>query len=253
LDCTVKVVDGFATSVEKKLLGKRDGRVKLAGLLVMSVSLAISQSFVASGTGLAIAICFLMFSGIPLDTALRNLGRANFFILLIWLVTPFTTPGRELFALGPLHITLEGCEISSLVTIKSNAIIIMSMALVGNMPVPEAGRALQRLRVPEKLCLILVFAYRHIFIMAREYNRLATAAKVRCFNPGTNLRTYRTYAYLAAMTIARSWNRAEKIRQAMSLRGFENRFFILEEKSLDMGDWLFALLSFMLAMLFFLL
>lgn len=253
MDCTANLCWDLSASKSKDFIDKRDSRCRLTALFLISVPLAISQSFTAGGAGLALSLFFLLFSGIHYSSAFRHLLNANLFILLIWLATPFTTPGRELFHYGIINVSMEGCRVAALVTLKSNAIIIMFMALASNIPIPETGWALQQLKVPEKLCLIMVFSYRHIFVIGKEYNRLATAARVRGFKPSTNLRTYRTYAYLAAMTIIRSWNRAEKTRQAMALRGFNNRFFILGDRSIKVTDWLFLTTSFLLSTTFFIL
>jgi len=43
------------------------------------------------------------------------------------------------------------------------------------------------------------------------------------------------------MTLVKSWNRAERVRQAMILRGFQGRFYRLREQQVAVrGDLLFS-------------
>ena len=65
--------------------------------------------------------------------------------------------------------------------------------------------------------------------------------KVRCFTPKTNRHTYRSLAYLAGMLIARSFDRSERIHQAMLCRGFDGRFWILDHFSLKGRDTVFLI------------
>jgi cobalt/nickel transport system permease protein len=71
---------------------------------------------------------------------------------------------------------------------------------------------------------------------------LARAAKLRCFRPGTNLHTYRTYGHLFGMTLVKSWNRAERVGQGMLLRGFHGRFYSLDEQIMAKGDLIFLII-----------
>ncbi|MCP3952682.1 MAG: cobalt ECF transporter T component CbiQ, partial [Desulfobacterales bacterium] len=45
---------------------------------------------------------------------------------------------------------------------------------------------------------------------------------------GTNLHTYRTYAYLAGMLFVRASMRAQRVYQAMLCRGFHGRYISLQ-------------------------
>ena len=72
------------------------------------------------------------------------------------------------------------------------------------------------------------------------------AIKIRGFQPGTNMHTYRTYAYLLGMLLVKSYHRAERVRAAMLCRGFEGRFYELTEFSMrprDLGAMIVILLG----------
>ena len=110
------------------------------------------------------------------------------------------------------------------------------MALMATMPVFTMGRALRKLHVSAKIVHLLLFTYRYIHAIHREYLRLINAIKIRGFRPGTNMHTYRTYAYLTGMLLVKSHDRAERVRAAMLCRGFRGRFYDLTEFRLKPVD-----------------
>ena len=69
-----------------------------------------------------------------------------------------------------------------------------------------------------------------------EYSRLIKAVKIRGFQAGNNLHTYRTYAYLVGMLLVKSYERAERVRAAMLCRGFRGIFYDLREFELKPSD-----------------
>lgn len=218
------------------LVHRLDARTKivLATVFALAASMLVTipAALAALGLGLGLACLALLR---PMKT-LKRLLVVNGFIAFLWVFLPFTYPGEALFSLGPLTATKQGVLYSLLITIKSNAIILAFAALLASTPVPEIGRGLNRLRVPAKLCQLLLFTYRYIHVLFEEYKRLSTAARMRCFNPGLNLHSFRTYAYLVGMVLVRSWERAERVHQAMRLRGFTGTFHTLNDSHPGLPD-----------------
>jgi cobalt/nickel transport system permease protein len=104
------------------------------------------------------------------------------------------------------------------------------------------GHALHQLRVPEKIIQLLLMSYRYIFVIEQEYRRLLRAAKIRGFQPGTNINTYRTFAYVIGMLFVRAAERAERVHQAMLCRGFKGKFFSLQEFQTSRESWIFSIM-----------
>ena len=101
------------------------------------------------------------------------------------------------------------------------------MALLSTSTIAALGHGLEKTGLPSRLCYLLLFSYRYIFVIEQEFRRLQRAAKMRNFIPKTNIHTYRTYGYLFGMTLVKSWDQAHRVHQAMILRGFEGRFIPL--------------------------
>jgi cobalt/nickel transport system permease protein len=156
---------------------------------------------------------------------------------------PFTTPGEVWFTVGPFEGTKEGLFKAFDITLKANAVVMALLALVGTIDAIVLGHALNRLRLPENLVHLLLFSIRYIDVLKQEYFRLRTAMKARCFKMGNNLHTYRSVGYLVGMLMIRSIERSERILEAMKCRGFQGKFYLLDEFHFQKRDRIFSVLS----------
>lgn len=201
----------------------------LTGALVTNPAAAISV--LIAGTLFACA------AKLHFKILLKRLLIINFFVLFLWLFLPFSRPGEPLFNIGPFTATLEGIIYTAIITLKSNGVILAMTALVSTMPVQALGAGMQSLKLPEKLSRLLLFSWRYVHVMNTEYSRMRRAASMRSFTPGTNLRTYRTYAWLMGMLLVRSLDRAHRVWQAMLCRNFNGIFHTLTNYRTGNKDW----------------
>ena len=206
-----------------------DPRFRLICGIVITIPVALLTISQPAWLALAFGLLLVKMACLNLILVMKRLMVVNVFVGFLWLFLPFSLPGEPLWSLGPLHVTNEGIALALLITIKSNAIVLTLMALLGSIPVQDLGPALQRLKFPDKLCHILLFTYRYIFVIHKEYMTMRQAMRARGFKPRTNRHTYRTYAWLVGMLLVRSWDRAERVREAMHCRGFRGRFYSLTQ------------------------
>jgi len=218
---------------------QRDTRVKLIGALAINLVLAFSSSISTASFGLFICAILLFWSKPGLQLLAKRVLTVNIFTLFLWFTLPFTYNG-DLFS---------GVVITTLITLKSNAILFCFLALIATSTAVNLGHALEKLGISQKLTFLLLFTYRQLFIIQGEYLRLQRAAKLRGFIPKNNLHTYRTYSHLFGMTLVKSWERAEKIQQAMILRGFTGKLLPLEQRTLQTADYSFLALLLLLSLL----
>jgi cobalt/nickel transport system permease protein len=217
------------------------GKIVVAGLF--ACLMAVATTYTATLAGLALALICLALARLPLKKVSVRLLVVNSFVFLLWFVLPLTYPGDAVLTFGPLSITRQGLIFAGLITLKSNAIIIALIALLATVPVVTLGQAMHDMRLPDKLCHLLLFTYRYLYVFEQEFHRLVQAMKIRAFQPRTNLHTYRSYAYLAAMLLVRSYDRADRVFEAMLCRGFHGIFYSLRTFSWQCRDWVFALAS----------
>ena len=228
------------------LLHRRDPKVKIIVAAFFITVVAISNSFVVVTLALSLASALTLLSGFEAVAVLKRLLAANTFTLFLWLTLPFTYGGNNLTELGPLLISGDGIRLAGLITLKTNTVVLALLSLLATSGIAELGHALERLRVPKRLCFLLLFSYRYIFVIYQEYRKLVRAAQMRCFIPGTNIHTYRTYGYLFGMTLVRSWNRAIRVHQAMLLRGFNGRLIPLAQQTIGKNDITFLVATLLL-------
>lgn len=148
-------------------------------------------------------------------------------LAFVRLVVPTTYSGDPMARSSPLTISRSGVQLCTQITLKAIAILLAFTALLATMSTSVLGHSLHKLGLPSKLVHLLLLAYRYIFVIEQEYQRLFRAAKIRNFHPATNMHTFRTYAYMVGMLFVRASERAGRVHQAMKCRGFQGRFFTL--------------------------
>jgi len=215
------------TDENPTFIHRLDPRCRVLAGLAFAVVLALSARFQVLGAGLGAGALAVFAARLPPRALLRRLAALNGFMAILLVVLPLTSPGTELFRLGPLSGTAEGLARAAGIALKGNAIVLCLSALVGTMELVTLGHALERLKLPSKLVHLLLFSARYVDVLQRECRRLLNSIRARGFSPGMTLHTYRTLGYLAGMLLVRSFDRSERILAAMKCRGFDGRFHVL--------------------------
>ncbi|MGO9571882.1 MAG: cobalt ECF transporter T component CbiQ [Desulfomonilaceae bacterium] len=215
-----------------------DPRVKILATFLFSVVVAVNSSLLASALALIFPIVLVISAHLNVKKVLIRVAVVNGFILFLWLFLPFTFPGEIVYSLGPLDIHREGLLYALLVTVKSNAIVMTVIALLGTSPIFTLVHALSHLWVPAKIVHLFFFCFRYIHVIHEEYHRLLNAMKIRGFRPRTDMHTYRAYAYLVGMLLVKSFDRSKRILAAMKCRGFKGKFYILHHYGMKKLDYL---------------
>ncbi len=214
-----------APGVRDSFLVRMDARIRLLlalGLLALFISL---QGFASLGLALALSVLLLVSARISLSQALSRLAPANLFFLFLFVALSLTYPAREL---GAWHyFSLDGLQLAAIIALKGNAMLLALLSLVASSPVPVLANALQQLRTPQKLVLLLTYTYRQVFIIAEEMARMRQAAAARCFRPRMGLHAYKTFGYFLAQSLMRSLDRGQRVHDAMLMRGFTGRYHLL--------------------------
>ena len=206
---------------------KLDPRVKIIVALFFSVIIAVHDKYTSLSGGLLFAVGAVAVARLRTKEIISRLLVVNSFIFFLWLMLPFTFPGKNIYTLGSLNISQEGIKYAFLITIKSNSIILAGIALLSTSSIFNLVHALRHLHFPDKLTQLFFFTYRYTQTIHSEYIRLNNAIKIRGFKARTNFHTYRTYAYLVGMMLVRSYDRSKRVYNAMLCRGFKGKFWTL--------------------------
>jgi cobalt/nickel transport system permease protein len=215
-----------------------DPRLKIVFATVFSFTVAVSEGFDTLTAALTASSLLVALGRFKSSQVAKRLFVVNGLILFLWLIIPWTFKGEPLFRIGPLTVTQEGVLLAARISIKSNAIVLAFIALVASTSITKLGHALDCLRLPAKIVHLLLMTYRYIFVILDEYERLVRSARIRGFEPRTNMHTYKTYAYLIGMLFVRAAARAERVQQAMLCRGFKGKYYCLSRFSFSRLDWI---------------
>ncbi len=236
----------------ESLLHKIDPRVKVIIFLVIVSFCATSNHLKTSFFYFLYALVFLTLAKLKLKAVLMRLLGANFFILFIWIFIPFSYSENPYFEVGPFKISLEGLVLALNITLKCNAIVIVTISLLATSSIFYLAHVMLHFRVPSKLVTIFFLFYRYITVMHEEYLKLKRTILARGFVPRTNFHTYKTYAYLIGALILKSLERADEIYKAMLCRGFKDFFPLLEHFTFKTKDFIFGLVTILISFLIWL-
>lgn len=158
----------------------------------------------------------------------------------------FSRPGVELFTLplGPLRLTATDVGLTAFVSVvvKSWLSVQAALLLTATTPFSEVLRGLRELRLPAPLVAILSFAYRYLFVMVDEAQRMLRARECRAAElPGRS--PGRSIAWRAGVVgqmvgtlFLRSYERSERIYVAMLSRGFDGELRSLRARRLASAE-----------------
>lgn len=217
-----------------------DPRVKFVTFVPYVIVIAVMDNGALPALALMISVGMIVVSRVDAKKLLNRLVAVNTFVLLLWIFLPFSYPGDAVLRIGPLTATEAGVYAAMTITLKANAIVLATIAMLGTSEVFSLAHALVHLRVPDKLVHLFFFFYRYISVLHEEYEHLHRAIRVRAFRPRTNLHTYKTYAYLVGMLIVKSFDHSQRIYQAMLCRGFTGKFPVIAHFHMHGRDYGFA-------------
>ena len=240
-------------------LHRLDPRIKV----VVTIAFILSNALLPDGAWMAFALSWLF---LLLASALSNLGlgftfRRSFIALpfaLAAVTVLFSVPGNLLFQfhfmLSDFTVTDAGLLRFVSIVIRSWLSVQMAILLVAATRFPDLIHAFEHLRVPAILTTIIAFLYRYLFVLTDEVIRLLRARQSRsaAVAPSTTLKPRfggsvmwraRVAGNLAGQLFLRSYERSDRIYNAMLARGYTGQLRTLNAHVMKSSDWLFAALS----------
>jgi cobalt/nickel transport system permease protein len=217
-----------------------DPRVKIVYALLYSLVIALSDKLPVALSGFFFASVFIVLARLNIRHLLSRLLMVNVFILLLWLILPFSFPGNAILTINGLRMTEPGVLYSLLLTVKCNAIILVNIGLISTCGIFKLVHAFRHLGVPDKLIHLFFFLYRYAHVLMFEYAKLRDTLKIRGFKPSTSMHTYKTYGAIIGTLLLRGYERSEQIHKAMICRGFKGKYWLLDHFKATRKDILVA-------------
>ena len=202
-------------------LHRLDARVKLIAALALIVGLIAVPVAAWRWYGIAgLVLAFVIgLSGIPpRELARRWLGLFVLVAFLVVMIAP-AHPERARYGLA---------AVSASILIKNGLALMTMIVLAGTTPFPQLLMGLRRLGMPPVLVATLQFMERYRHVLVDEVDRMATARRARTFG-GRGILTWGLLGGLIGMLFLRTFERAERVHDAMIARGWDGTIRSLDD------------------------
>jgi cobalt/nickel transport system permease protein len=235
-----------------------DPRVKLMstiGLIVSNVLLPDGAWLAFVGSFLLVTILSVIAQVRPGFVLKRSLLAVPFALAAFTIM--FTLPGESViqFALGSQQITITDTGMVRFISILIRSWISLQAAilLTASTKFSDLAHGLRHLHVPLILIAIISFMYRYLFVLGEEAQRLMQARAARSARlPGRKkpsiLWRARVAGNMVGQLFLRSYERSDRVYQAMVARGFKGNFLTFTPHIMQPYDWI-SLTSFILVLI----
>jgi cobalt/nickel transport system permease protein len=220
-----------------------DPRIKIVSLLFFIFCTAALNHILWACIAILTATLSIFVARIPLRYPLRRLAAMGTFLGMFLVVMPLTVNARS----GDLLVRFEhlsflsfndrGFMLALLICLKASAIALLVEPLLSTSPFPVTIQALVRLRVPQMVCQMILLAHRYIFVFQHETSRMNKGMHMRGFRRRTDMETLRNIANFLGMLLVRSFERTQRVYEAMIARGYMGQLSVTHEFRAMKGDW----------------
>jgi cobalt/nickel transport system permease protein len=200
---------------------RRPPVVRLAGVVLLALAAAV----LPLGAWPQMAAMALLVAGAVVAARLRlrhfltRLAPPLAFALLVSFAVLFLAPGDPVLGLGPVHVTDAGLLRFGSAMARAAIALGAAVVLVSTTRFADLVDALRALRLPRVMTDSLSLAYRYLYTLTDEVERLRRAARSRNAGAGSASRR-RLLTGITAAAFHRSFDRSERVYQAMLARGY---------------------------------
>lgn len=201
-----------------------DRRHPTVKLLVTLFYLVILTSFDRSAISqilplLLFPVMLFAIADVRVWPILRRILMVMPFLIGVGLFSPLLD--RQPFVIGGLIIAHGWLNLISIL-IKGVLTMTAVLLLISTVGIDQLAVSLRHLRVPRLFVTTLLLIYRYLTVLGGESTRIQRAYALRA--PSHNGVRFHVWGSLAGHLLLRSFDRAERVHQAMLLRGFSGEF-----------------------------
>jgi len=211
-------------------LHKWDVRCKIVTILIFSFVVASLDHLAAALAAVVISLSVAVMIRVPAARLMLRLLALAGFLGMLLVVMPFTVPphsGDTLVVFGGvewLTLNFRGLLLAATIAARAVAIAMLMEPLLSTAPLPVTLHGLCRLGVPEMAAQMVLLSNRYVHVFSHEARRMSAGMQVRGFRKRTDTATLRTVANFLGMLFVRSFERTERVFDAMRARGYQGRF-----------------------------
>jgi cobalt/nickel transport system permease protein len=205
----------------KSPIHRWEQRSKLVALIALIFAFAFTNDLVLVPFMIGITAILYGMSRLPIKFLLRRLRYPGLFIGAVLILVLLASRGEPILTVGPLSITQSGLETVLLIAARFLCIITVSLVLFGTAPILTSVRAMRTLRLPDVMVDMTLLSYRYLEEVGKTQTTMQHAMQLRGFESNRfGWNTVRTYSGLAGSLLIRSFDRSQRVHQAMRLRGY---------------------------------
>lgn len=213
----------------------------LAKLLTTLAFLFVTVSFGRHEVGGLLTLFFypviiFAFSDIPPGLILKRILLIEPFIIGIGILNPLFE--KETFILGGMALSVGWLTFLS-IFVKCGLTVAAALLLIATTGMDSLAAALRMLRVPQVFVLQLLLTYRYISVLMEEVARMLRAYGLR--SPGQKGIQRSAWGSFAGQLILRTYDRAQRVYQAMCVRGFRGEYHTGKEVRFKSADFVYIL------------
>ena len=204
--------------------------VKIASLTLCSFLIVSLHSLFWAFAALVLCVLAVQLSGIPWSRPLKRLAALNGFLGMLVIILPLTSPvnaGDRVLLLPWLPswpLNLAGLHLALTIVCKAAAVALLMEPMLATASLSQTLKGFTDLGLPVALNQMILLCHRYIFVFQHEMQRMQRSMRVRGFTPRTNLATLRTMGAAFGMLFIRSFERTERVYEAMLSRGYQGGF-----------------------------
>ncbi|MDO8568510.1 MAG: cobalt ECF transporter T component CbiQ [Dehalococcoidales bacterium] len=209
-----------------------EARTKLVFVITGLAINLLSTSVITPLCIAAACLIGLLSVKVPLKTLLLRLAMPAVMALVILVTQVFLAGGKPLFTLsmwglsltGYVEGTLRGLLIMCRVLGGVSLVLLLSLST----PADKLFLAAGWFKVPRIIIELALLIYRYIFVLAEEFITMREAQRVRLGYRNWR-QSMRSLSTLGACLILRAYDRAERVFEAMLVRGYAGANFSASE------------------------
>lgn len=214
---------------------------KLLGLVAFVITVAVTprEWIAVFALDALIIVALVVIARLPVRFVLRRLATIVPFVAFAVLL-PFLA-GGDTTDVGPLSLSVDGIWACWNILAKATLGASASIIVTATTPIPEVLSGLTRLKVPAAIVAIVGFMFRYLDLIVDELARMRRAMVARAYDPRW-LWQARPIAASAGTLFVRTYERGERVHDAMAARGFTGTMPGIAGPPPARNEWALALL-----------
>jgi len=179
-------------------------------------------------------VLILSLGEVPLVPVLKRIIIVSPLIICIGIFNPVFD--NQVFVFQGIQLSMGWISFLSIL-IRSTFTVAAALLLIATTGMDQLASAMRMLRIPRLFVLQLLLTWRYIAVLMEEVNRTLRAYSLRA--PEQKGVRRHVWGTLAGQILLRTFDRAERVYQAMSIRGFTGEYNTGKTFRIRLQDFVF--------------